>query len=106
MCWKIAQHLLYLFHTCDIGVKVGELSNSFVASPTLQLILQPFRLFTYVTAHSTTLPLLTVSHALNSVTMGVNDPFFFILEISEDDLLVSKHVKKLIERKLIGLMIQ
>ena len=33
-------------------------SNLSVTSPTSQLILQPFRRFTYVTAHSTTLPLL------------------------------------------------
>ena len=65
MCWKIAQHLLY-FHTCDVGVKVGEFSNSFVASPTSQLILQHFRLFTYVTAHSRTLPLLHLRHSLFS----------------------------------------
>ena len=36
--------------------------NPFVASHTLQLILQPFRRFTYVTAHSTTLPLLRLRH--------------------------------------------
>ena len=36
----------------------GSFSNLSVTSPTLQLILQPFRRFTYVTAHSPTLPLL------------------------------------------------
>ena len=34
----------------------------FVASPTSQLILQPFRRFIYVTAHSTTVPLLHLRH--------------------------------------------
>ena len=36
--------------------------ESGVASPTSQLILQPFRRFTYITAHSTTLPLLHLRH--------------------------------------------
>ena len=44
----------------------GELctfSNLSVTSPTSQLILQPFRRFTYVTAHSPTLPLLHLLHS-------------------------------------------
>ena len=36
--------------------------NPFAALPTSQLILQPFRRFTYVTARSTTFPLLHVRH--------------------------------------------
>ena len=36
--------------------------NPYIASPTSQLILQPFRRFTYVTAHSTALPLLHLRH--------------------------------------------
>ena len=39
-------------------------SNLFVTSPTSQPILQPFRRFTYVTAHSPTLPLLHLRHKL------------------------------------------
>ena len=38
-------------------------SNLFLTSPTSQLILQPFRRFTYVTAHSPTLPLLLLCHS-------------------------------------------
>ena len=38
-------------------------SNLSVTSPTSQLILQPFRRFTYVTAHSSTLPLLHPRHS-------------------------------------------
>ena len=34
---------------------VASFSNPYIASPTSQLILQPFRRFTYVTAHSPTL---------------------------------------------------
>ena len=44
----------------------GELysfSNLSVTSPTSQLILQPFRRFTYVKAHSPTLPLLHLRHS-------------------------------------------
>ena len=39
-----------------------------VTSPTSQLILQPFRHFTYVTAHSPTLPLLHLRHSSFSNT--------------------------------------
>ena len=38
-------------------------SNLSVTSPTSQLILQPFRRFTYVTTHSPTLPLLHLRHS-------------------------------------------
>ena len=41
----------------------SSFSNTFVALPTSQLILQPFRRFTYVTAHSPTLPLLHLRHS-------------------------------------------
>ena len=40
----------------------ASFSNHFVASPTSQLILQPFRRFTFVTAQSTTPPLLHLRH--------------------------------------------
>ena len=36
--------------------------NAYIASPTSQLILQPFRRFTYVTAHSKTLPFFHLCH--------------------------------------------
>ena len=41
----------------------GPHSNFSVTSPTSQLILQPFRRFTYVIAHSQTLPLLHLRHS-------------------------------------------
>ena len=47
---ETANHLLILS-------KLGW-SDRFVASSTSQLILQPFRRFTYVTSHSKTLPFL------------------------------------------------
>ena len=40
-----------------------KLSKLSVTSPTSQLILQPFRRFTYVTAHSPTLPLPHLRHS-------------------------------------------
>ena len=40
----------------------SSFSNLSVTSPTSQLILQPFRRFAYVTAHSPTLPLLHLRH--------------------------------------------
>ena len=62
--------------SCDVGkareglenelwrrwVTKNSFSNISVTSPTSQLILQPFRRFTYVTAHSPTLPLLHLRH--------------------------------------------
>ena len=56
--------------SCDVGEVTESLENeqsSFsklsVTSPTSQLILQPFPCFTYVTAHSPTLPLLHLRHS-------------------------------------------
>ena len=56
-----------------MGGSPGELSeelclfsNLSVTSPTSQLILQPFRRFTYVTTHFPTLPLLHLRHSLFS----------------------------------------
>ena len=43
--------------------KICSFSKLSVASPTSQLILQPFRRITYVTAHSPTLPLLHLRHS-------------------------------------------
>ena len=43
----------------------ASFSNPYIASPTSQLILQQFRRFTYVTAHSTALPLLHLRHLAN-----------------------------------------
>ena len=47
---------LYIYELCSF-------SNLSVTSPTSQLILQPFRRFTYVTTHSPTLPLLQLRHS-------------------------------------------
>ena len=46
----------------DRDVQQSSFSNLTVTSPTSQLILQPFRHFTYVTAHSPTLPSLYLRH--------------------------------------------
>ena len=43
--------------------ELSSFSNLFVTSPTSQLILQPFRRFTYATAHSPTRPLFHVRHS-------------------------------------------
>ena len=55
--------------SCDVGeatkgwrMRLCLILQPFVASSTSQLILQPFRRFTYVTARSTTLPLLHLRH--------------------------------------------
>ena len=41
----------------------SSFSNVSITSPTSQLILQPFRCFTYVAAHSPTLPLVHLRHS-------------------------------------------
>ena len=46
---------IYIYELCSF-------SNLSVTSPTSQLILQPFRRFTYVTAHSPIIPLLHLRH--------------------------------------------
>ena len=43
--------------------KLCSFSNLSVTSPTSQLILHPFRCFTYVTTHSPTLPLIHLCHS-------------------------------------------
>ena len=45
-----------------IGAWTDSFSNPCIASPTSQLILQPFHHFAYITAHSTALPLLHLRH--------------------------------------------
>ena len=51
----------------DVGKAMEGLESSFsnlsATSPTSQLILQPFRRFTYVTVHSPTLPLFHLCHS-------------------------------------------
>ena len=47
----------------DYNYELYSFSKLSVASPTSQLILQPFRRFTYVTAHSPTPPLLQLRHS-------------------------------------------
>ena len=53
--------------------KLGEWAHSpsFVTSPTSQLILQPFPRFTYVTAHSPTLPLLPYVTAHSPILLSL-----------------------------------
>ena len=53
--------LKYFFWT--IRISQSSFSKLSVTSPTSQLILQPFRRFTYVTAHFSTIPLLHLHHS-------------------------------------------
>ena len=55
---KLENELCY-----DYNYKLCSFSNLSVTSPTSQLIRQPFRRFTYVTAHSSTLPLLHLRYS-------------------------------------------
>ena len=61
--------------SCDVGKATESLENELcsfskllVSSPTSQLILQPFRRFTYVTVHSPSLPLLYLRRNSFSIT--------------------------------------
>ena len=71
--YKIYMYICIKHHHRGMGGSSGDVdegkaaegsasfSNYYIASPTSQLILQPFRRFTYVTVHST-LPLLHLRH--------------------------------------------
>ena len=50
--------ILFCFHSMPINYD----PNPYIASPTSQLILQPFRRFTHVIVHSTILPLFHLRH--------------------------------------------
>ena len=50
-------------HSIHLACQQSSFSNLSATSPTSQLILQPFRRFTYVTAHSPTLLLLHLRHS-------------------------------------------
>ena len=54
----------------SLHLRHRSISNPFVALPTSQLIFQHFRCFTYVTAHSPTLPL------LSPTSQFILQPFF------------------------------
>ena len=64
--WNIPTPVDQALHDRVVGlqtrVKICSFSKFSVTSPTSQLILQPFRRFTYVTTHSPTLPLLHLRH--------------------------------------------
>ena len=51
----------------SLHLRHNSFSNPSVALPTSQLILQPFRRFTYVTVHCPTLPLLHLRHSSFSI---------------------------------------
>ena len=51
----------------DHNYELCSFSNLSVTSPASQLILQPFRRFTYVTAHSSTLPSFYLRHSSFSI---------------------------------------
>ena len=73
----------------DYNYELCSFSNLSVTSPTSQLILQPFRRFTYVTAHSPTLPLLHLLHSSFSIPSfpspmsGAHSPNFVTLPTSQ-----------------------
>ena len=59
----LSSAILMMESTLLIWWSLYSFSNLSVTSPTPQLILKPFRRFTYVAAHSLTLPLLHLRHS-------------------------------------------
>ena len=53
-----------ILHIRSLHLRHSSFSNPSLALPTSQLILQPFRCFTYVTAHSATLPSPLLRHRI------------------------------------------
>ena len=86
---------LPLVHLCHISfsnpsfASQSSFSNLSVTSPTSQLILQPFRRFTYVTTHSKTLPLLHLRHSSFSNPSLASQSSF-------SNLFVTSHTSQLI----------
>ena len=64
----------------DYNYELCSFSNLSVALPTSQLILQPFRCFTYVTAHSPTIPSLYLRHSSFSNHSVASPTSQFILQ--------------------------
>ena len=64
-------------------------SNPFVTSPSSQLILQPFCCFTYIQAHSTTLPLLHLHHSSFSTLASPTSPGELPMTVPHEDNLVA-----------------
>ena len=61
--WRTAHVTIIKMPTfLSLHLHYNSFSNPSVALPTSQIILQPFRRFTYVTAHTQTLPLLHLRH--------------------------------------------
>ena len=66
-CTSQALHLMNRDHSTifpSLHLRHSSLSNPSVSLPTSQLILQPFRCFTYIAAHSPTLLSLLLRHML------------------------------------------
>ena len=73
------------WRACDVGeakegLEQSSFSNLSVTSPTSQLILQPFRRFTYVTAHS---PALSVA---SPTSQFILQPFFCFSYVTSSSL--------------------
>ena len=81
---KTLMKLILNFKLCgefrwSLRIPVSKI-HSARASPTSQLILQPFRRFTYITAHSPTLPLLHLRHSSFSNPSVASPTSQFILQ--------------------------
>ena len=85
-CIQSISYKIKMAQSVSMGGSPGELSEELVTqekrkkswrmkcdviSPTSQLILQPFRRFTYVTAHSSILPLLHLRHSSFSTLLSL-----------------------------------
>ena len=77
-----------------IGKWGASFSKPYIVSPTSQPILQPFRRFTYATAHSTNLPLLHLVIGTSPTSQLILQPFRrFIYAIADSTTLPPLHLR-------------
>ena len=75
--------------SCDVGEATASFSNPYIASPTSQVILQPFCRFTYVTTHSTAFPLLHLHHRhFTYITWWAAHAPMMMLKYIHDDFII------------------
>ena len=105
-------HLAGSFSKLSVASPTSELillcsfSKLSVASPTSELTLQPFPRFTYVTAHSPTIPLLYVRHSSfsNASFASPTSQDFHLCRLASRPWLPIEHSGGLLSDKMSGLV--
>ena len=92
--------------SCDVGEVTDSFSNPSIAFPTSQLILQHFRYFTYVTAHSPTLPLLLLCHRLFTYRSSQRSWQLSLNRIPVDEPWITKYVCIFLVQRQVSYVLQ